>query len=759
MPRSAPKAHMSPAINKVFKIGLWALGILAFLFVVLLAIIAITVDPNSYKPQIVQLVQDQKQRTLTLEGNIKLKLFPRLGLDLGKTQLSEHQGNATFAALDSVKLYVAWLPLLRRELVVDKVSIEGLRANLVRNADGSTNFDDLMSKSESDWVKFDVHGVEVTRSALRFDDKQAKRVFAITDFNLHSGRLKEDTHTHLAADFKASSDHPQLNAAIKLQTGLRFVLAAKHYELDGLDATASGEAFGLRQLVLSVKGDIDANAQTPALGMKALKAELSGVRGPDKFQLALSTPALQLDRKQAQGKDLSLTGELNRASGPLSLQLSLPEIQGNDGKFAVQALVLEIKGKQNAGQITGKLSSPLTGNLNKQTLSLDKLAGDLTVTGAQAKKTMHIQLSGSAQADIVKQSLSAKLASRLDESNLRADIGMRDFARPAYQFDVDIDQIDLDKYWSASSSTSKPHKPADASAESSMDFSALKDLNANGRIKIGQLKFSNVKSSNVRLEFKAANGKVEANPVSANLYHGVLQGSASLTTSASPQFALQQNLRSVSVGPLVRDWSKHDVLEGRGNISMQLNAHGTTTRALTQILRGNAALNLEDGSIKGVNLAAIARKAKAALNMQAGGFAQAGNANEKTDFSEMKASFTLRDGVAHNDDLSAKSPLLRLSGKGDIDLNRATLDYLVRATLVGSLEGQGGKDSSQLKGVTLPIRVAGAFDALHYSFDAGAMLAETAKSQLEQHKEVLQQKAQDKIREHLGDQLKGLFGR
>ncbi len=753
---------MPSHLNKALKISAWILAALAFLFILLLVIIASTVDPNRYKPQIVQLVQDKKQRTLTLEGNIKLKLFPRLGLDLGKTQLSEHQGPARFASIDSVKLYVAWLPLLRQELVVDKVSIEGLQANLVRYADGSTNFDDLMSKSESDWVKFDVHAVDVTHSALRFDDKQAKRVFAINDFKLHSGRLKENTHTHVALDFNATSDHPQLKAAIKINTGLRFALAAKHYELDGLDAKVSGEALGLRQLGLTVQGDIDTDAETLALGIKALKAELSGLRGQDRFQLTLNAPDLQLDRKHAQGKAISVKGELNQTSGPLSIQLSLPEIQGQDGKFAVSSLLLELKGNPAAGQLTGKLTSPVTGNLQTQTLSLDKLVGDLNFTAAQSKKPMHIQLTGAAQADLLKQNLNAKIASRLDQSNLRAEIGMRDFAHPLYQFDVDIDQIDLDQYLASSSKPAKANQSAGGGAEQPMDFSALNDLNANGRIKIGQLKFSNVKSSNVRLDFKAANGRVEANSVSANLYQGVLQGSASVTASASPQFALQQNLKGVSVGPLLRDFSQHDVLEGRGNVSLQLNAHGATARAITQTLRGNAALNLEDGAIKGVNLAAIARKAKAALAVQsgqAGGFAAAANANEKTDFSEMKASFTIRDGIAHNEDLSAKSPLLRVGGKGDIDLNRATLDYLVKATLVGSLEGQGGKDNSQLKGVTLPIRVAGAFDALHYSFDAGAMLADTAKAQLEQHKEVLQQKAQDKIREQLGDRLKGLFGR
>jgi len=141
--------------------------------------------------------------------------------------------------------------------------------------------------------------------------------------------------------------------------------------------------------------------------------------------------------------------------------------------------------------------------------------------------------------------------------------------------------------------------------------------------------------------------------------------------------------------------------------------------------------------------------------MQSGSQTQAASASEKTDFSELKASFAINNGVAHNDDLAAKSPLLRLAGNGDINIGAGSMDYVAKATVVGSLEGQGGRESAQLKGVTVPVRITGPFDALKYKVDVGALATESAKAKLEERKTEVKEKAKEKIQE----KLKGLFGR
>ena len=105
---------------------------------------------------------------------------------------------------------------------------------------------------------------------------------------------------------------------------------------------------------------------------------------------------------------------------------------------------------------------------------------------------------------------------------------------------------------------------------------------------------------------------------------------------------------------------------------------------------------------------------------------QRASAEEKTDFSEISASFAIADGVARNKDLVAKSPFLRVGGEGAVDIGRGRVDYLARATVTGTPEGQGGAELAALKGVSLPVRVFGPFDAVDYKPQWSAVAAELA---------------------------------
>lgn len=134
---------------------------------------------------------------------------------------------------------------------------------------------------------------------------------------------------------------------------------------------------------------------------------------------------------------------------------------------------------------------------------------------------------------------------------------------------------------------------------------------------------------------------------------------------------------------------------------------------------------------------------------------QQAKAGEKTDFSELTASLKIANGVAHNDDLALKSPFLRLAGVGDIDIGQGQMNYLAKASVVGSAEGQGGKGVDQLKGLTVPVRVSGPFDGLSYKLELASMVGDAAKARLEEKKQEIKTQAEDRAK----DLLKGLLGR
>ena len=81
---------------------------------------------------------------------------------------------------------------------------------------------------------------------------------------------------------------------------------------------------------------------------------------------------------------------------------------------------------------------------------------------------------------------------------------------------------------------------------------------------------------------------------------------------------------------------------------------------------------------------------------------------EKTDFSEMAASFTIQNGVATNKDLRLLSPQLRITGAGTASLGDRTMDYTLRPKLVGQPAVQGGP--ADATGLEIPVKLTGSWD-------------------------------------------------
>ncbi|MGD8477367.1 MAG: AsmA family protein, partial [Burkholderiales bacterium] len=133
---------------KYLKIGLYVVIVMVVVFGAVLAYIAATFDPNEYKGQLVDLVHEKTGRNLNIEGDIRLTFFPKIGVGLGPTQLSERDSETEFAGVDDLRVALALLPLLSKQIVVDEVVADGLRAKLVKHADGTTNIDDLAKTGE-----------------------------------------------------------------------------------------------------------------------------------------------------------------------------------------------------------------------------------------------------------------------------------------------------------------------------------------------------------------------------------------------------------------------------------------------------------------------------------------------------------------------------------------------------------------------------------------------------------------------------------
>jgi AsmA protein len=727
---------------KALKWLLWIGGGLVLLVIVAVAIVAATFDPNQYKPQIVDLVKDRTGRTLTMDGKIGLTFFPRIGAEVEKVSLSEPKGTKTFARIDEARVALALLPLLRKQVIVDQVTLSGLAVDLVRYKDGRTNFDDLLGEKKPEKpapkpeapagapLAIDIGGVSLRNANVGWRDESDGTDVRLSNVNLKTGRIASGVPGTLELAAKIEGRQPQVALQVNLDTGYRMNFETQAAALSSLDLKAVGDVPGLAGLDARLKGD------TVDYDPKAGRIDLAGIdlaaKSKDGLDAKLAIPKLQLAPDRAESKAITGAVKLAKPGQTIDAKLALSALEAKGKQIQFSRFDVDLEAKQGDLAVQGKLGTPVTLNLDAKQVQLPGIAGDLAVSGPNIPgKSLKAAVKGGARADWDKRNANAEVALKVDESNIQAKVGVANWAQPAVNFDVVADRLNVDRYFppekpgaAPAGGAGKPGAGAPA-AEKPIDLAGLKTLNATGNVKVGALQVQNIKADNVAAAIKAAGGRLDVSPMSANLYQGTLNGAAAVNANTNT-FAVKQTLAGVSIGPLLRDAANKDLLEGRGNVALDVTTTGNTVTALKKALGGSANVALKDGAIKGIDIAGTIRQARAMLGSK-GALEQQAKGGQKTDFTELTASFAIKNGVAHNDDLKGASPLLRLAGAGDIDIGEGRMNYTAKATLVATSTGQGGKDAAQVAGVTVPVKITGPFDSLSFSVDVAALATDAAK--------------------------------
>lgn len=740
--------------------ALKVIGCIVGALVILLAgtaiLVAYTFDPAWAKQELTRTIKEQKQRQLSIEGDISLSFFPSLGVRLGKTRLSEFQSDQEFAGLDSARVSVRLLPLLSKQLVVDQIDLTNVRANIVRNKNGTFNFEDLLNQKSdpaNSAVKFDIAGIRMT-GEIRYRDELTGRQFKLSQIALQTGHLSNVSKGTL--NFSGKFEEQANALTLDLKSDYDINLEPREFSLSGIQGQIQGEAAGFKPIAL----DLETRKLSLALGkntlaVEGLKGQIKARLGEESLEVKLEAPDLSTAGDQVSGKGISGNFSLNGSKRQLNGKFTVSAAEGTLQAFRIAQAGLEWTAQQGPTSMRGQLSGPIQGNLKSPSLSLPKLSGLIEIEDpSMPMKRLKLPLSGTIQADFAKTSLAATLASHFDETTIQSSWNIPRFSPLSANFELDIDRLNLDKYLPPTPKTgSTPgNAPATPVKGTPIDLSALKGIDLKGTVRIGFLQFNNVKISQIKAFLQLANGRLDINPMAGQAYQGSLTGNLQ-ANAQNNRFTLRQTMSNIAIGPLLRDVAQKDLLEGRGNITLDLSTTGKSVPAIQQALSGTASLQLRDGALKGINLAASLREFKAKFSGKQEAVQKA-RQGEKTDFSELSASFKIANGIARNDDFSAKSPFLRLAGSGTIDLVQSLLDYKTKVSIVGTSKGQEGKELDQLKGITVPLQISGPFDNLSYKLDFASLAGNLVQTKA---KEEAQKQLEKKAGEKMGGALKGWF--
>ena len=430
----------------------------------------------------------------------------------------------------------------------------------------------------------------------------------------------------------------------------------------------------------------------------------------------------------------------------VDLKLRIAALEGSGSAFSISSIALDIDAFVEGNGVKGRIETPLSASLSERTWSLPKFVANLTFSGAAIpQKAVTIPVHAEFKADLAKQTASADIKTKFDESSIHAKFSASKFSPLHATFGLDIDRLNLDRYIA-------PKPAGESKPDGKIDLAPLKGPTVSGKVQIGALKANGASAGNIKAEIKLAGGKLDVSPYSADLYGGRLAGSLSVDANSN-RFEIKDTVTGVMLGPLLRDVAKKDMLDGRATLNLDVTTVGATVSALKKGLSGSAKIEVKDGAIKGINVAESVRSFKPGSGAKSS--QTAGESTKQTDFTEMSASFTIKNGVAHNEDLKAASPFLRLGGAGNIDIGNSTLDYTAKATLAATAKGQGGP--ADVAGITVPVKLSGTFDKPSWNIDYSGVLGSLGGAA-----GGAAGKITDTVKSTAGgvqDKLKGLFGK
>jgi AsmA protein len=704
----------------MLKILALIIGSLVLLLAAALLAVVLLVDPNDYKDDITAAVRDATGRELTLSGDIELSVFPWLGLSLGETSLGNAPGfgEAPMARVAAVDIKVKLLPLLARRVEMKTVRLHGLRMNLQRAQDGRTNWQDLLAAPQAaekpvapkaaeapGIAAIAIGGVELLDARIEWDDRLAGQRVLVDKLALRTGTLAPPSPVDISLDADITLDQPALQSHVNLTGRVTADFDQQHFRVDGME------------LALEARGS--------ALPLSPLNARLNTT----------------VDALLAQGQ-IDIV--------PLKLQIA----------------GLTLNGK---ARIKGLDATPmLTGQVAVETFSLRKLAKDMSIAlpattdaAVLAKAAASLQIEAdAAHLDVT------QLTVTLDDTNLTGNVEVRNYEQPALRFDLKLDALDADRY------LPPPAAPAAASAAAAaapapaaLPLDMMRALDINGQLHAGKLTVAKAHLADVSAALKAKDGKLRLHPATAKLYNGNFSGDIGLDVrGATPSLTLEEQLTGVQVGPLLKDMFGKESVLGSAEATAKLAAQGLELDGIINTLDGQARVEFKNGAVKGINIGQLLREAYAKLKK----LPPPPKSEEQTDFADLSASVVIAKGVVSNRDLKANAPALRVNGEGKVDLPRQRIDYRLTTTLVESLEGQGGEEAADLKGLPIPIKITGSFEKPQFSLDLKPLLEAKAREELEHQKQKLKkevdkkldeekQKAKEKLDQKLKDKLKGLF--
>lgn len=702
--------------------------ILTVIVVIALAIggIVMFINPNQFKPQITELVQKNANVILTIEGDIEWTFYPWLGLKV--QNISVASPNTPTVPLANIKLAQASIllkSLFNKELNINDVVMDGLSVTLLKDANGNTNWSfpektqqvEVKPESQDEQPTSDstkktpnlyVKSISVKDANFVYKDAVQNQALALKNLNVTTGEVMLNQPISVSLNSSYLLFNPKVEGNIELSSVIDFKTEQKRLQLRDLKLKNDVKMDDI-QLLTELSTVLDMDLNTQLLQLSDLSIQNQGkVQG--------------FDIKNLQVKGVvkaDLTKELVNVD---QLQLSMGD--------------LALTGNVMAEKYSGDQLS-FASNIATNTFNLKALLNQLKIELPQFESKTVLQKAS------VKLSVKGNLKNidvnpieiAFDDTKVKGSGAIALGQVPTIALALKGDQLVLNHYLppkqataNTNQQTKKSHPQTKAPANPELIPVLPKTINVIADVQWDKLTMDQLQLMNSRVKGSLKNGDAVLDQLSTNIYGGSLSFNGSLKGQKTPKVVFNGKIQKIDLTKVLpqislKDYISSDFLLSRlnqnhQNISIEgvLNAQfGITTsgRLQNQVianLNGDANFDLAQGRVNNLNYEQMMCQGIALLNQKS----LTGSFNRNyTDFQKLSGKVVIRNGVVTNDPFQMLVPGLAMNGKGDVNLNRMTINYRMNAMLTGDHSinpDPACQINERFKGIAIPLICEGSLE-------------------------------------------------
>jgi AsmA protein len=701
----------------------FAITIVSVVLVVILAGVSLAfwIDPNIFKDDIEKLAVEQGL-ILRLDGDLSWQIFPNIQIVINGASVATPD-DAELMSFDSAQLSVALMPLLKKDIVVQGISLGGVKASLLVDENGVGNWSKIGKQTDSaasqpeqaadsgEALQLAIAKLNLSDSQIIYSNKQTGQYIELKGLSLSGENIQlNNTAFPLNLDTEVVFKDPSqsLSGSVKFNSNITINEAINQFIIgDGILALSIDHKNELATASLKTKVQVDAEvdiADALVWSVPALRISDTSLAYAAKDGSNIEISSLTFDGGIKPGGEASvvtINGELSYGSAtqkPIASSLSLST------NFSIDENLNIIKARDfnfktslggEALNLAGDFSATLSpvdfqAKLSLATTNLKKIADSLSIElpvmaepSALSKVGAMVSVKGNNKGIVI-----SELLGTLDQSTIEGNASVNLDKGNAIKLILNIDKINVDHYLppappvdnnAAAQTSTEPAATASADTEIPLPREMINALDVDAKLQIGELTANNLPFKNILLQLISRDGVSSVSPLSGIIYDSPFKLDAQLDTRPDEaRMLMRGNSTQLPLGKVLKDAAAIEELSGISDVSFNLSTKGSSVASLKKHLDGNIDLSAQKLRLNNMNIEKAFCQLVARLQQDT---FDPSTWPLYSDLSDTVTNIVIKDGIARIEKLNSGVSKLALSGNGKINLNDDTFDVVINTRL------------------------------------------------------------------------------